>query len=61
MFEPTLNLVSRYRRLDPTVDTYHCSRLSVDVAGRDSCRFSPGNSHKPGPFFSRQDFSAGDG
>ena len=39
MFEPTLNLISRYVSTVGSKRRYHSSRVSVDVAGRDSCRF----------------------
>ena len=37
MFEPTVNLFSRYVSTDGSKRRYHSSRVSVDVAGRDSC------------------------
>ena len=39
MFEPTLNLFSRYVSTVRSKRRYHSSRVCVDVAGRDSCRF----------------------
>ena len=39
MFEPTLNLFSRYVSTVESKRRYHSSRVCVDVAGRDSCRF----------------------
>ena len=39
MFEPTLNLFSRYVSTVGSKRRYHSSRVCVDVAGRDSCRF----------------------
>ena len=38
MFEPTLNLFSRYVSTVGPKRQYHSSRVCVDVAGRDSCR-----------------------
>ena len=40
MFEPTLNLFSRYVSTVGSKRRYHSSRVCVDVAGRDSCRFN---------------------
>ena len=39
MFEPTLNLFSRYVSSVGSKRRYHIPRVWVDVAGRDSCRF----------------------
>ena len=39
MFESTLNLFSRYVSTVGSKRRYHSSRVCVDVAGRDSCRF----------------------
>ena len=39
MFEPTLNLFSRYVSTNGSKRRYHSSRVCVDVSGRDSCRF----------------------
>ena len=39
MFEPTLNLFSHYVSTVGSRPRYHSSRVCVDVAGRDSCRF----------------------
>ena len=39
MFEPTLNLFSPYVSTIGSKSRYHSSRVCVDVAGRDSCRF----------------------
>ena len=38
IFEPTLNLFSRY--VSTHRRRYHSSQVCVDVAGRDSCRFN---------------------
>ena len=38
MFEPTLNLFSRYVSMVGSKRRYHSSRVCVDVAGTDSCR-----------------------
>ena len=40
MFEPTLSLFSRYVSTVVSKRQYHSSRMCVDVAGRDSCRFN---------------------
>ena len=40
MFEPTLNLFSRYVSTAGSKRLYNSSRVCVDVAGRDSCRFN---------------------
>ena len=39
MFEPTLNLFSRYVSTVGSKQRYHSSRVCVDITGRDSCRF----------------------
>ena len=39
IFQPTLNLFSRYVSTVGSKGRYHSSRVCVDVAGRDSCRF----------------------
>ena len=39
MFETTLNLFSRYVSMVGSKRRKHSSRVCVDVAGRDSCRF----------------------
>ena len=39
MFEPTLNLFSRYVSTVGSKRRYHSSRVCVDVAKRDSCSF----------------------
>ena len=39
MFEPTLNLFSRYVSTVGSKRRYNSSRVCVDGAGRDSCRF----------------------
>ena len=39
MFEPNLNLFSRYVSTVRSKRRYHSSRVYVDVAGRDNCRF----------------------
>ena len=38
MFEPTLNLISRYVSTVGSKRRYHSLRVCVDVEGRDSCR-----------------------
>ena len=40
IFETTLSLFSRYVSTDGSKRRYHSSRVSVDVARRDSCRFN---------------------
>ena len=42
MFEPTLNLFSRYMSAVRSKRRYQSSRVCVDDAGRDSCRFCCG-------------------
>ena len=39
MFEPTLNLFSRYVSTVGSKRRYHSSRVCMNVTGRDSCRF----------------------
>ena len=40
MFEPTLSLFSRYVSTVGSKRRYHRSRMCMNVAGRDSCRFN---------------------